>query len=92
MSDDFQTELRFIGMTSSPAFVCAPEGNGVAERFIRTLKQQLLWVRAFQTVEDLRRALHDWLRLYNEHWLVERHGFCSPAQVRRNLLAMSETA
>lgn len=26
----------------------------------------------------LRRALHDWLHLYNEQWLVERHGFCSP--------------
>lgn len=92
MSDDFQTELRFLGITSSPAFVRAPEGNGVAERFIRTLKEQLLWVRTFQTVEDLRRSLHDWLRLYNEQWLVERHGFRSPTQVRRDLLAPSEAA
>ena len=92
MSDDFQAELRFLGVTSSPAFVRAPEGNGVAERFIRTLKEQLLWVRTFQTVEDLRRALHDWLRLYNEQWLVERHGFRSPAQVRRDLLATPEAA
>mgnify|MGYP003406602971 FL=1 len=79
-------------MTSSPAFVRAPEGNGVAERFIRTLKEQLLWVRTFQTVEDLRRALHDWLRLYNEQWLVERHGFRSPAQVRRDFLSSSAAA
>lgn len=64
MSEAFQTELRFLGMTSSPAFVRAPEGNGVAERFIRTLNEQLLWVRTFQTVEGLRRALHDWVRLY----------------------------
>ncbi len=85
MSDDFQTELRFLGVTSSPAFVRAPEGNGVAERFIRTLKEQLLWVRTFQTVEELRLALHDWLRLYNEQWLVERHGFRSPIQVRQGL-------
>lgn len=92
MSDDFQTELRFLGMTSSPAFVRAPEGNGVAERFIRTLKEQLLWVRTFQTVEDLRLALHDWLRLYNEQWLVERHGFRSPIQLRRDLLATPEAA
>lgn len=34
-----------------------PEGNGVAERFIRTLKEQLLWVRTFDTVEELRQAL-----------------------------------
>ena len=64
MSDEFQAELRFLGITSSPAFVRAPEGNGVAERFIRTLKEQLLWVRTFQTVEELRQALHEWLRLH----------------------------
>ena len=40
-----------------PAFVRPPEGNGCAERFIRTLKEKLLWVRAFDTVEELRRAL-----------------------------------
>ena len=52
MSDDFQAELRFLGMTSSPAFVRAPEGTGVAEQFIRTLKEQVLWVRTFQTAEN----------------------------------------
>ncbi len=92
MSDAFQAELRFLGITSSPAFVRAPEGNGVAERFIRTLKEQLLWVRRFQTVEELRLALHDWLHLYNEQWLVERHGFRSPIQVRRDLLVTREAA
>ena len=37
MSDAFQQELGFLGIASSPAFVRAPEGNGCAERFIRTL-------------------------------------------------------
>jgi hypothetical protein len=82
LSDDFQAELRFLGITSSPAFVRASGGNGVTERFIHTLKEQLLWVCMFQTVEDLRLALLDWLSLYNEQWLIERHGFPSPIQVR----------
>lgn len=47
MSGDFQKEIRFLGATSSPAFVRAPEGNGCAERFIRTLKENLLWVQWF---------------------------------------------
>jgi len=55
MSRHFQEEIRFLGIESSPAFVRAPEGNGCAERFIRTLKEQLLWVRTFRTVEELRR-------------------------------------
>jgi transposase InsO family protein len=42
MSDHFQTELRFLGLASSPALVREPEGNGCAARFIRTLKEQLL--------------------------------------------------
>src|SRR4051794_21205549 len=45
VSHDFQREVRFLGMESSPAFVREPEGNGCAERFIRTLKENLLWVR-----------------------------------------------
>jgi hypothetical protein len=30
-----------------------PEGKGCVERFIRTLKGNLLWVRRFDTIEDL---------------------------------------
>ena len=37
LSGDFQAEITFLGMTSSPAFVRQPEGNGCIERFFRTL-------------------------------------------------------
>ena len=74
MSRAFQKEIAWLGAASSPAFVRAPESNGCAERFIRTLKENLLWVRTFRTVEDLRLALIDFRRNYNEHWLIERHG------------------
>jgi transposase InsO family protein len=87
MSHDFQNEIRWLGVTSSPAFVRAPEGNGCAERFIRTLKENLLWVRTFETVEDLRQALLAFQRRYNEEWLIQRHGYRSPAQFRRDLVA-----
>ena len=57
LADDFQQEVAFFGIESSPSFVREPEGNGVAERFIRTLKENLLWVRSFDTIEELRLAL-----------------------------------
>jgi transposase InsO family protein len=84
MSHDFQTEIRWLGISSSPAFIRAPEGNGCAERFIRTLKENLLWVQTFDTVEDLREALIAFRKTYNEDWLIERHGHRSPAQFRRD--------
>jgi len=83
-SHAFQAEIKFLGIESSPAFVRAPEGNGCAERFIRTLKAQRLWVHTFRTVEELRLALPAGLTTYNEQWLIARHGHRSPAQVRRD--------
>jgi putative transposase len=60
------------------------DGNGCAERFIRTLEENLLWVRTFQTVEERRLALIDFRQIYNESWLIERHGHRSPAPFRRD--------
>ena len=88
MSRDFQDEIKCLGIEASPSFVREPEGNGVAERFIRTLKENLLWVRTFNTIEDLRIALAAFARRYNETWLVERHGYRSPAKVREEQTAL----
>ena len=85
MSDDFQNELTFLGIESSPAFVREPEGNGCIERFFRTLKEQLLWVRHFQSIPELVRALEEFRALYNLHWLIERLGFQPPVQARQRL-------
>ena len=70
------------GIEASPSFVREPEGNGVAERFIRTLKENLLWVQTFKTIEELRAELVTFARRYNETWLVARHGYKAPARVR----------
>lgn len=92
MAVDFQNEVRFFGITSSPSFVRQPEGNGVAERAIRTLKEQLLWVRHFATVEELRQALAAFAAEYNASWLRERHGYKTPNQIRAEQKALETEA
>lgn len=82
MSGDFEDEIAFLGIESSPSFVRQPEGNGVAERFIRTLKENFLWVHTFDTIEELRRGLQDFVAHYNATWLVARHGYRTPNQIR----------
>jgi putative transposase len=92
MSDDYQAEIAFLGMESSPSFVRQPECNGCVERFIRTLKEQLLWVRVFQNVEELRCALAEFRERYNQRWIVQRLNYLTPAQARRQLLALGAAA
>ena len=92
MSAVFQGEIAFFGAESSPAFVRAPEGNGCAERFIRTLKENLLWAQSFDTVEHLRRALLAFKDSYNTTWLIGRLGQRTPAAVRNDLLSHAAIA
>jgi hypothetical protein len=72
-----------VGPMPDAALIRAPEGNGCAERFIRTLKENVLWVQTFDTVEDLRQAP---LAFRNATWLIEQHGFITPAAFRQSQL------
>jgi len=83
MSKDFQKELKYLGITSSPSFVRNPEGNGVIERFFRTLKEQLLWAKSFNDVEQLLFELQEFKQKYNKYWIIQRHGYRTPHQVRK---------
>src|SRR3954451_18943538 len=68
-------------------FVYEPETNGVVEKFLQTLKEQVLWIERFDTLEQLRARVRQFARDYNEHWLLARHGYRSPHQARAALTA-----
>ncbi len=82
IAEDFQQEIAFLGSKDSASYVREPQGNGIAERFVRIIKENLLWVRSFRTVEELRLALLAFKETYNRQWRIGRHGYRSPAQVR----------
>jgi len=82
-SADFQGEIRFFGIQSSPSFVREPQGNGVAERFMRTLKEQCLYIHRFEDLEQARAVIAEFIERFNEQWLMERHRYQTPRQVRQ---------
>ena len=91
MSEHFQNQLRFFGMAPSFAFVREPETNGVAERFIRTLKEQIVFGRIFQDIEEVRTAVRTYFERYNQRWLLEKNGYRSPAETRRDWMTPTTT-
>jgi len=86
LSDHFQNQIRFWGLAPSFAFIDEPQTNGVAERFFRTMKEQAIHGRIFTDIEDVRQAVRTFVDSYNEHWLIEKLGYRSPAQARREWL------
>ena len=76
----FQGSLNWLGIEDDAAFVGEPQGNGVAERFMRTLKEQCLWSRLFEDVDDLRQGVATFIETYNDEWLIERLGHRTPRE------------
>jgi putative transposase len=82
MAEVFQKQIRFWGISPSYAFVAEPETNGVIERLFRTLKEQAIHGRIFQTIDDVRDAVRAFTARYNTEWLIEKNGHRSPADMR----------
>lgn len=57
-----------------------PPRGSCAERFIRTLKEQCIWSRAWETIEELREGVRAFVELSNTRWLIERHGHRTPRE------------
>ena len=68
MSGYFQKQLKAFGMTPSFAFVREPETNGVTERFIRTLKEQIVFGRIYQNIKAVRAAVR--VSTGFEYWVL----------------------
>ena len=77
-ANTFVNEIKCWGFTDTPAFVGEPECNGCAERFMRTLKDRDL--------EEARQVIGAFIERYNTEWIVERLGYRTPAQARRDAL------
>ena len=82
MSDVFQKQIKFWGMAPSYAFVGEPETNGVIERLFRTLKEQVVHGRIYQTIDEVRDAIRAFVARYNAEWLIEKNGYRSPDAAR----------
>ena len=83
-ADDFLNQIRFWGIAPSFAFVAEPQTNGVAERFNRTLKEQVIHGRVFRNLEEVRKAVTAFKDRYNRHWRLEKPGFMSPLEARQS--------
>ena len=92
ISKYFQSELRWLGIRSSPAYVGEPEGNGVAEWFIRILKEQVIWPNRFKNVAQAADAIEAFVQEFKRSWIIARLGYRTPLEVLQELSCNQEVA
>ena len=91
-SDYFLKQIAYLGIQNSFGLVKQPQTNGVAERFNRTLKEQILHGRIFHTIEDVRDAVRQFVEQYNAKWLLEKLKYQSPLEARKSYYKLKGAA
>jgi len=57
-----------------------PKGNADTERMIRTIKEELLWLREWENEREVSIELDKWVEYYNRSYLHSALGYKSPVQ------------
>ncbi len=82
-SKAFHAACRDLGIEQIFASYSNPKGNADTERVIRTLKEDLVWPREFDSVQAFELALKQWVQDYNEEFPHSALGYETPNDYER---------
>jgi len=63
-----------------------PKGNADTERFFRTMKEELLWLREWTSPFELLNVIGEWIPGYNANYLHSALGYRTPNQAETDYL------
>ena len=78
----FRQACRDYRLTQEFITPYTPEQNGIIERFFRSLKEECVWQHTFQTFDEARRIIRNWMQWYNQERPHQALGYRSPVQYR----------
>jgi transposase InsO family protein len=90
-SASFMRACRAMGITQAFTSYNNPKGNADTERMMRTIKEELVWLREWSNPNQFIQALDEWVEQYNEGYLHSALGYMPPntfeeREISRNTL------
>ena len=82
-SQKFMKACGVLGVHQAFTSYNNPKGNADTERVIRTLKEELVWLREWQDAHQLAKALDSWIEKYNSTWLHSALGYRTPNRAEK---------
>lgn len=78
----FVGEAKRLGLVPTKTYYQNPEGNGVVERFFRTLKEECVWQYHFRPFAEAEKTITAWIAFYNTQRMHSQLGYLSPHKWR----------
>jgi transposase InsO family protein len=77
----FMRECAVLGIRQAFTSYNNPKGNADTERAIRTLKEELLWLHEWRSLNHVESALSAWVETFNNLYLHSALGWNTPQRV-----------
>ena len=86
----FMQTATELGIEQAFTAYSNPKGNADTERLIRTLKEELLWLREWITVEEAARAVKEFAPKFNAEYLHSALGYKTPDEFEKQWFAKNQ--
>ncbi len=74
----FMRQCRALGIKQAFTAYANPKGNADTERLIRTIKEELCWLREWSSVEELAVEMEKFVEYFNANYLHSALGYKTP--------------
>ena len=85
LAKEYREELRRLGITPEFTPYRCPSANGIAERFMRTFKEECAWIHCFKTLAEAEKIINQWVDDYNHRRRHSSLGYMTPAEYHKSL-------
>lgn len=84
-SREYVALARDYSLTQESIAPHTPEQNGLCERFIRTFKEECVWLHTFTSIADARTHIATFITYYNTQRFHQALKYTTPFQNHKNL-------
>ena len=84
-SEKYENVTSLLGIKHITTSYSNPKGNANTERFMRTFKEEIIYPNVFDSLEEARKAVEDFITFYNQDYPHSSLGYLSPIDFEKQL-------
>jgi transposase InsO family protein len=95
-SVSFMRDMATLGIEQIFTSYDNPKGNAETERMVRTIKEEIIWLNEFSSLEEAKQRIGQWIEVdYNKLYVHSELGYISPEEFEelyREQISLKEAA